>query len=202
MDWAQFAPVLLGILLGAVLTWGREDWLGRRREKREDAIRAEERAREDQLAERQRQHWVSQRWWERKAEAYTQIVEALWHLLEFSREVAAYLDARRSGTGTEEFNSEHQFHQHLAELRRRADIGAFVISDDVRASLENYLSAVGGADIELMEEDELVDLHLKQASICLDSVRAGALHDLGVSTQTLDEPGGGDVSPHDASARR
>ncbi len=80
MHWSAYVPSIiafLGIPAAIGLSWIKDRDLKRRQDRREDAIRREQQEREDRLARDRHNDWVTQQWWERKAEAYSRIVESL-----------------------------------------------------------------------------------------------------------------------------
>lgn len=68
----------------------REDRIRSVQQEREDQLKRDQLEREDHLMEERYKDWASQRWWDKKSEAYMQIVEALWRLLEFADASVAY----------------------------------------------------------------------------------------------------------------
>jgi hypothetical protein len=91
--------------------------------------------------------FYSQRWWERKAEAYTRIIEALYHV---KNNLQRLLDATERGTEIQEdrrkelaFKSSESYE----EIYKAEGIGAFVISKsasriltELRSNLEKEKS--------------------------------------------------------------
>ncbi len=171
MSWSTYAPSLiamLGIPLAAMLTWWREDRLRTRQERREDM-----------LASRRYQEWVSQRWWERKADTYIRIMEALWNLLEYAREAEEELWAHRTGEAKQASRASRDFRQSREELKKTADIGSFVISEEAASSLRVFFRTVNEASNH-PDYDMEIQLHLKAAETCMTHVREEALRDLGL----------------------
>jgi len=135
------------------------------------------------VLKKQHQDWIAQQWWERKAHAYSQIIEALWHLLEYSREVEAEQDLRvQTGRSTKSIDA-HRFDDNQAELKKLADIGAFVISPEIADALSQYLSATSPRklDLDYMDLDEVIQIHIYETRKCLSTVRSAAARDLHIT---------------------
>ncbi len=182
MTWPEYvAPVvaLAGIPLAAIATWMRESRLRERQDRREDAIRREQQAREDKRAVAVSQEWKTQRWWERKAETYTSIIEALWHLFDYAREAENEMWATRQGLASGPTRGSDDFVHNRGQLKKIADVGSFIISDEVAASLTKYFQTVEAID-DYAEYDDVVATHLTAARSCLSEVRAAARRDLGI----------------------
>jgi hypothetical protein len=185
----------------------REDRLRREQQAREDAIRSDQRQREDQIRREQQERedrlarerlndWASQQWWERKAEAYSQIVEALWRSLEFANASVDYyyerMDPRfdiKEKIRTEEEKKAREaaedkqwrirrdrFAQDTADLKKLVGIGAFVISEEVVSVLNGYFKRIAQADD--MDPVEEAEEHQRATRECLDDVREAARSDL------------------------
>ena len=100
----------------------------------------------------------AERWWERKADAYSRIVEALYHAMEYC---AARSDEDMTGRQiSEEREKELSEGYQLAhrELRKAASVGAYIISDDVAEALATLerrprLDPKDCASFELFEAD-------------------------------------------------
>ena len=78
----------------------------------------------------------AERWWERKADAYSQIVESLYHLKVYSdtsiresREGVQYTAEHKKAL-TEQYSAAH------AELSKTTTIGAYIICDEAAKVLE------------------------------------------------------------------
>jgi ABC-type nitrate/sulfonate/bicarbonate transport system substrate-binding protein len=73
----------------------------------------------------------AERWWERKAEAYSQIVEALYHAMEYC---AAHSDEDTTGQQISEEREKELSEGYVRayrELRKATSVGAYIISDEV-----------------------------------------------------------------------
>jgi hypothetical protein len=74
----------------------------------------------------------AERWWERKAEAYSRIVEALYHAKEYC--AARSSDEKTAGrqiTPEREKELSEGYQHACRELRKAASVGAYIISDEV-----------------------------------------------------------------------
>ncbi|MGA2174459.1 MAG: hypothetical protein ABSH38_05700 [Verrucomicrobiota bacterium] len=76
----------------------------------------------------------AERWWERKAEAYSRIVDALHALVEYCSTMA---DVEQGVRYSEERQKElgDECHRAYLELRKATGIGAYIVSDEVAAVL-------------------------------------------------------------------
>lgn len=80
----------------------------------------------------------TEKWWERKAGAYTEIIEVLHDSKEFSDQ---HLDAEQRGNEiSEELDEELRANAKIAnaEIRRMASVGAFLLSDEALARLAQF----------------------------------------------------------------
>jgi len=86
-----------------------------------------------------RRKFISERWWEKKAETYTRIIEAMWHLRNYYH--TSYGDAIDEANITKERKEELWKHWRagMDEVERVAIIGEFMISEEATAFLQAYL---------------------------------------------------------------
>lgn len=80
----------------------------------------------------------SERWWDRKVEAYERIIEALHHSKAFSD---AHLNAKYEGRKLpEEYDKDLRVRSSQAhvEIEKATDIGAFLLSDEAHERLKKY----------------------------------------------------------------
>ncbi len=83
----------------------------------------------------------SEKWWERKAEAYSAIIEALHHMKRFADEA---LDDQLGGRKFPEERRKQLFgksNEAYDELRKQIDIGSFVLSKDAVEELASFEKA-------------------------------------------------------------
>ena len=128
----------------------------------------------------------SQRWWERKADAYSSVINAL------SQELAEawrILDAEeRRQTGAPDGlpallgEAEARTRRREAQLRlhEAASEGAFFISESAAKHLEKLRVALAGIDIPGGGLYEHVDAEYTVLNTCLTAIRECARRDLGV----------------------
>ncbi len=174
----------------------REDQIRLNQQRREDETRREQLERENYLGREQFKDWASQRWWDRKAEVYTQIVEALWRMVSYSEvrvehyyermepefhavENARSEEERKLREEVEKKQNQERWKRYstdTAELRKLPDIGAFVMPEEVPSVLDTYFKRSGEAvDFDPLEQAEM---HLEAAKDCLKGVREAAMQDL------------------------
>jgi hypothetical protein len=73
----------------------------------------------------------AERWWERKAEAYSQIVEALYHAMEYcSAHSDEALTGHQIGKERERILADG-WNRAYRELKKTTSVGAYIISDEV-----------------------------------------------------------------------
>lgn len=120
--------------------------------------------------------FYAERWWERKAEAYSRIVEAL-H--KYKRYLDKKLDIELNPRDDDkrEKGLEGLWAESNAELERAADLGAFIISEETENIIKNFLNRkIGDPNydplFEIIEED------LAKLNKCLSAVKAAAKRDL------------------------
>lgn len=83
--------------------------------------------------------FAQERWWERKADAYTRIIEALSDLVAYYRQMLDQeLNPRRGITDEEEQKRRKQSRKGQQEVNKAADIGAFLISAEAEAALQLF----------------------------------------------------------------
>jgi ABC-type multidrug transport system fused ATPase/permease subunit len=82
----------------------------------------------------------AERWWERKVDAYTRIIEALHHVNSYkSMGYESWLESREFSPEYEaEIKSSHTKAQ--SDLRLATEVGAYIISDDVAKILAELAS--------------------------------------------------------------
>ena len=119
----------------------------------------------------------SEKWFERKIDAYTKIIESLHHMKTVT---ARQLRAERRGADIpEEVEREliESYRSNLAELRRLADMGSLVFSTDAIGTLETF-----SRELESATPDggwwEYYDVQSAAVNNCLESIRKIAKRDL------------------------
>ncbi len=119
----------------------------------------------------------SEKWWERKAEAYTAIIEALHHVRNYADThlVSLARGKRLPEAGDEELTQ--KLTGAMSELRKRYDIGNFVISTEAVAAMNTLMKEFD----ELPHEESWhthLNLNLDAVDKCLASMRELARTDL------------------------
>jgi hypothetical protein len=123
--------------------------------------------------------FYTERWWERKADAYSRIVEALhknkdYDEQKFKIEMTYPKDDR--GKGDE---LENQWAEANAELQRAVDLGAFVISLETEEIISKFLNRnVGDPNDEAL--CDIIETDLDHIKKCLAAVKKAAKKDLGL----------------------
>jgi hypothetical protein len=122
--------------------------------------------------------FASEKWWERKAEAYTRIIGALSDLVYYYGRV---YDAEIQGRDLPE-ERRHEIGEHwkkgYLEVRKATDIGAFMISREAEEALKEYWKRPKGT----LPEDWFAGLETDYMSAekCLKKLVACAKKDLRV----------------------
>lgn len=123
--------------------------------------------------------FYSEKWWERKAEAYGSIIEALHHMKNYADIHIDY--AMRNAEVPEDQKTElaANFKRAHAEVRKRADVGTFVISEQAVKALQLLEK---GLDESRDANDWYAHLDSEYGAVkkCLVSVREIARRDLGL----------------------
>jgi hypothetical protein len=85
---------------------------------------------------RAKQEFISQRWWERKADAYTRIIEALWQMLDYYKQ--NYEEITNCSKISDERKKEilKQWEQGECEINKVTDIGTFLVSEETITALK------------------------------------------------------------------
>lgn len=90
--------------------------------------------------------FYSQRWWERKAEAYSKIIETLSDLEHCYSEEFGELAYEKQFTDKEKERLRESFHDAHESITKASIIGAFIISDDVAKALSRLSSGLKEED--------------------------------------------------------
>jgi hypothetical protein len=118
-----------------------------------------------------------EKWWERKAEAYSSIIEALHHMKNYADHQMAFHERGRELPEDGKKELSEKMRCGIAEIRKRADIGAFVISEEAVVALRTLQKDL---DESTNTQDwyEHLDQWLWAVNKCLDSMRSIAKNDL------------------------
>jgi hypothetical protein len=79
--------------------------------------------------------FYSEKWWERKAAAYTAIIEALHHVREHADTNLVFTKHDRELPTDGAARLEQNMQKAMAELRKHRDVGSLVVSQDAVAAL-------------------------------------------------------------------
>jgi hypothetical protein len=133
----------------------------------------------------------SEKWWERKAELYSRLMEALFDMHSYNRQ---FMEDYHLPPGEESAVFEEKRKKHLGDLWSRYEkaedevrkivvIGSFIVSDPVANDLLMLNKANAAAMAELSDSDpyDVADKCLKATEDCLANVREHAKNDLGIT---------------------
>nr|ALS90234.1 protein of unknown function (DUF1835) [uncultured bacterium] len=149
-------------------------------------------AHSDRLLDRQQQYkeqeWISQRWWEKQAETYSRIIQALRSHLDYPRELEGdYLDlAELTQERGEALRKEWKQSRDI--LVREADIGDLYISEEAASALRQYIeSVVLRPGLENPMDEFQRDF--AAAEECLKKVKECAVRNLRIQSQPAKDHG-------------
>jgi hypothetical protein len=123
--------------------------------------------------------FFSERWWERKADAYSKIVEALYHIKNVLQ-VDLELEEQGKSISKERFTKLVQkANVGYEELYKAEGIGAFVISKEVTTSLTQLKSNLKKEEKNFNRSyTDFLDSQVFHLNKCLDEIRLYAKRDL------------------------
>lgn len=123
--------------------------------------------------------FYTERWWERKADAYSRIVEALHKHKNYDEQKLEIEMSDQEDDQNKEKKLEKQWANANAELQRAVDFGAFVISEEIEEILKKFLNRrVGDPNEDPLSE--IIEKDLEQIKKCLSTVKQAAKKDLGL----------------------
>jgi len=125
-----------------------------------------------------------ERWWARKEQVYTEIIEALHDLLRYAVFSLGEHHAGRSFDGPSKVEISERHSEALWKVQKMTDIGAFVISDDAAAVLMKLRER---QRLSLEDDDpitvwEMEGKHYREA---LDDMRTCARRDLMIDRPSI-----------------
>jgi hypothetical protein len=82
--------------------------------------------------------FYSQKWWEKKADAYSAIIESLHHMKRYFGEELDAIYESRELSEDHETELKRKAEKSHDELRKRADMGHFVLSEEAVAQLATF----------------------------------------------------------------
>jgi hypothetical protein len=121
--------------------------------------------------------FYSEKWWERKTEAYIAIIEALHHVRNHADTNLTFSMRNRELPEQGEKRLTEQLEGAMAELRKRADIGSFIISEEAVSALGAFMNELDGS-AKTADWVEHLELKLTAVDKCLDTMRRIAKSDL------------------------
>ena len=121
--------------------------------------------------------FYSEKWWERKAEAYSAILEALHHVRNYTHH---NLESLKRGVdlppeGDAELTKKLQ--DAMAELRKRWDVGSFVISEEAVVVMDTFMQELD-ASTKYSNWDAHLILKMDAVNNCLGAMRKIGRRDL------------------------
>lgn len=128
-----------------------------------------------------RKSFISERWWDRKADAYTRILEALVEMHRY--EEAYYKDLTHEAVLSEERKAEltTTFKTAWREVDNAIRLGAFVISQEAHIALTKWRTAARGVDPQ--DFFGIVDAEYAATSECITQMREIGRTDLQVDAR-------------------
>lgn len=123
--------------------------------------------------------FYTERWWERKEEAYSRIVEALHRYKKYDEEkLDREMEYLRHDNGREKILAQ-QWAESNAELEKAVDLGAFIVSAEVETIIRNFLKRkIGDPNHELLSK--IIENDLVHVEKCLSDVKSAVKRDLGI----------------------
>ena len=123
--------------------------------------------------------FYTERWWERKADAYSRIVEALHKYKKYDQQKLKIEMSYPRDDSDKEKILEKQWADANSELQRAVDLGAFVISEQTEEIIRKFLNRrVGDPNEDPLFE--LIETDLEHVKNCLSAVKQAAKDDLGL----------------------
>ena len=121
----------------------------------------------------------SERWWDRKADAYSAIIESLHHMKRYCEKNIDVLESHRDMSDEERTDLYTKFKEGVKKIEKAKDIGCFIISNEAVKQLDLLLqglySAEGARDFY-----EYLERQLSVINNCLNSICEIAKSDLKV----------------------
>lgn len=133
----------------------------------------------------------SEKWWERKAELYSKLIEALYDMHSYSREWLEDYTVDEENERPEQTQKRKERLDELSQRHNKAEeevekitiIGAFIVSDAVAADLMRMRKEYREAAAEFAQGDSytVVESCMTVIEECLGRVREHAKEDLGIT---------------------
>jgi len=139
--------------------------------------------------------FYSEKWWERKAELYSRLIEVLFDMHSYNRQWLEDYEQESISEAVTAFEKEKR-KKHLESLRSRyqktevdfekiAVIGAFIVSDAIAKDVMQLTKANAATMAEFSQRDmrKTAEESLKAIEDCLARVREHAKQDLSITRQ-------------------
>jgi hypothetical protein len=119
--------------------------------------------------------FVRQAWWERKAQAYSEVIASLVDIQYYTRQLILDLVGEETLDDETKGKMSKVFRQRKESLHKVATAGAYIVSEDTVSDLQTLLS-----DLDRDDEDWywLLNAHHSTVERCIASIRAQAKADL------------------------
>ena len=121
--------------------------------------------------------FYSEKWWERKAEAYSRIVEELYHVMNNLDTYLSHFEHSREFPEDKKIELQQRANEAYKEIYKAESIGAFIISDEVAQTLSDMRSKE-----KILSFDDsiygLIDARSKIVSECLNQIKELAKKEL------------------------
>lgn len=121
----------------------------------------------------------SERWWERKVEAYTDLLAALSDSKRYAN-LQARVRLTQSESNQAADRLEEQHRDAYDRLRRATTVGSFILSKDVAQRLEDLDSRLAGLEYDSGPTWEYFEMSAELYSNAISDIRAAAKSDLEV----------------------
>jgi hypothetical protein len=121
--------------------------------------------------------FYSEKWWERKSEAYTAILEALHHVRNHADTNFEFTARGQDLPKEGDIELTQKLQDAMAELRKRIDVGSFVISPEGVSALQLLMRKLEEST-QTTDWNRYLALRLPAINDCLESMRAIAKKDL------------------------
>ena len=124
--------------------------------------------------------FYTERWWEKKAEVYSRIIEALHRYKKYDEEkLEIEMKYPRGDNDELEKKLSKQWAESKAEIEKAVDLGAFIVSEEVESILTKFLNRkIGDPNYDPLFE--IIEKDLGKVKKCLSEVKAAAKKDLGI----------------------
>jgi hypothetical protein len=121
--------------------------------------------------------FYSEKWWERKWEAYSGLLDALHHIKNYDDHYSAFEERNAELPEKAKILLTEKLQNSMAEVRKQRDVGSLVISEQAVKAIDDLL---GEFETSTHSEIwyEVIELHLAATNKCIRSVCEIAKKDL------------------------